>query len=165
MDASSVPSAKNTHECYICLEEVTNTDLLYDINICKCTTEKIHYKCWLTNYSTKNKCDICQECILKYKNPNVLIETGYQQWASNIEKNGTIKIYIKGMNNVSYEFMIKPDTTIEILNSLVYSKFHMPHDQQRIIFNGKKLQPHETLADHNIKDNDTLYLMSGMRGD
>lgn len=164
MDVAS-PADK---ECLICFAPVTSTDLLYNLNICKCKTEKMHYTCWLVAYKDKDKCDLCQENITRYKSPNTVATLfKIQTWTESYYKLliNPFHIYIKNLEGQTYTIAVNGKTTVEQLKILIYAKCYIPADAQRLIYAGKQLENEYTLEHYNVQPKDTLHLVLRMTGD
>ncbi|CAJ2652960.1 unnamed protein product [Trifolium pratense] len=75
-------------------------------------------------------------------------------------------IFIKMLDNRLLPLEVKSSNTIGDVKQKIFEKKGIPYNDQRLIFSFKRLQDSgQTLADHNIKENSTIYLVLRVIGD
>jgi len=70
-----------------------------------------------------------------------------------------MKVSIKTVKGEIFVVDCNETTTIAFLKDRVFEKFKFENDTQKLIFRGKHLDDAKTLAEHDIKDGDTIVLM------
>ncbi|XP_051515699.1 polyubiquitin-like isoform X2 [Myxocyprinus asiaticus] len=59
---------------------------------------------------------------------------------------------------------VATDETVVQLQCKIFKEEGVPEDQQRLIYNGKQLEPSKRLQDYNIKSGSTIYMVLYLRG-
>lgn len=74
---------------------------------------------------------------------------------------GKVTFYVKSSGNQKYTLTLPLDTTtIDLKNKLATEEYaNVPAASQRLIYSGKVLKDHETLASHSVKEGNTMHLV------
>ena len=77
-----------------------------------------------------------------------------------------MKIHVVDLYGKTYTIDgINDTTTVEALKFKIQAQSGLPIDQQRIIFTGKQLEDHRTLASYEVKEESKLTLVPRLIGD
>jgi ubiquitin len=77
----------------------------------------------------------------------------------------TFEIYVTRLTNDTMTLDVQSSNTIYSVKRKIQDKEDIPPDQQRLIFRGEELQDDRTLADCNIQNGTTIYLILELTGD
>ena len=117
-----------------------------------------------------NSCsDIKYNLVYNNKNldlGNLLVSSGIKN-GDLIElkpRNNTFEVTIRTLTGKNIPLFLDSLDTVHNMQILVYLLEKIPPDQQRLIFEGKQLEPNKTLADCNIKKESVVHLVLRLRG-
>lgn len=77
---------------------------------------------------------------------------------------GGMQIWVKTLNGTTRTIDVEPLDTIEAVKAKIQLSEGISPDQQRLEWTGRKLEGWRTLADYNIQQGSTLYLLLRLRG-
>ena len=75
-----------------------------------------------------------------------------------------IQIFIKLLDGKTKVLDIEPNAMIEVLMERVKEVTGMPLHYQRLLHQGKQLEPSRYLSDYNVKPDDTIHLVARLLG-
>ena len=76
---------------------------------------------------------------------------------------GPMKIFVKNLTGQTWTLDVKPTDTVESLMQMNYEKQQIPSNKQRLMFRGRQLEESRTIADYNIQEMSTIYLVLRIR--
>ncbi|KAE8650141.1 hypothetical protein Csa_010182 [Cucumis sativus] len=81
-----------------------------------------------------------------------------------IEDLNGMQIFVKTFDGKVLSLDLEPTATIEGLKAKLEAKYGVRADSQNIVYAGKVLENHKTLAENNIKNDSALYLVIRLSG-
>lgn len=73
----------------------------------------------------------------------------------------TININIKSSSDKKFVINIETEKTVLDLKQAIAEQTEVPADRQRLIYSGRVLKDHDTLADYKIADGNTVHMVKG----
>ncbi len=86
------------------------------------------------------------------------------QNAQNAQNASSGEFYVKNLTGKAIPVTFDPNMTIGMLKQEITNKEGVPVDQQRLIFHGKQLEDHLTLAAYEIGVGSNVHLVLRLRG-
>ena len=74
-----------------------------------------------------------------------------------------IRLHVKSLTGEAFYLEVPADALVDALKTFIQDKYNIPCDQQRLIHAGFSREDYRTLADHNIRDEDTLHMLTSYR--
>lgn len=81
-----------------------------------------------------------------------------------LQKRETMQIYVRYLTGKTLTYDADPTDTIRLIKIFIEFREGIPSDQMRLVFSGMKLEDNRTLADYNIQQKSTIYLIIKLRG-
>lgn len=73
----------------------------------------------------------------------------------------TINVNIKSSSDKKFIIAIQTDKTVLDLKTAIAEQTQVPAERQRLIYSGRVLKDHDTLADYKIADGNTVHMVKG----
>jgi ubiquilin len=73
----------------------------------------------------------------------------------------TINVNIKSSSDKKFVIAIETDKTVLDLKNAIAEQTEVPAERQRLIYSGRVLKDHDTLADCKIADGNTIHMVKG----
>ncbi|XP_065106818.2 polyubiquitin-like [Paramisgurnus dabryanus] len=75
-----------------------------------------------------------------------------------------IQVFVKNENDITHTYDVDAEEKVDDLQKKIFNKDGTPPNQQRLIYNGKQLEPGKMLQDYNITSGSTIYKTLCLRG-
>ena len=81
-----------------------------------------------------------------------------------LKKRETMQIYVRNLTGKTLICDAEPSDTIRLIKIFIEFQEGIPSDQMKLVFSKMKLEDNRTLADYNIQQESTIYLVLNLRG-
>ena len=81
-----------------------------------------------------------------------------------LRRRDIFQLFVKSLTGKTIIINVDPSDTIRLLKIFIQMNEGIPTDIQRLIFEGRSLEDHKTIADYDIQDESTLHLVLNIRG-
>ncbi|XP_073670912.1 uncharacterized protein [Paramisgurnus dabryanus] len=81
-----------------------------------------------------------------------------------VQKTIPIQVFVKNEKGITHSYDVDADETVGDLQRKIFNKERTPLDQQRLVCDGKQLEPDKMLQDYNITSKSSIYMMLRLRG-
>ncbi len=78
--------------------------------------------------------------------------------------NKPFQVFVQNEKGIIGTYDVDVNETVDQLQTKICNKERVPKDQQKLIYNGKQLEPGKKLQDYNIMSGDTIYMTLRLRG-
>ncbi|TPG72601.1 ubiquitin-like protein [Pseudomonas arsenicoxydans] len=75
-----------------------------------------------------------------------------------------MKIYMKDQSEKVFTLDVRASDSIENVKQKIQDEAQIPPDRLRLIFAGRQMEDGRTLADYNVKEEDTLNFVIRLKG-
>ncbi|XP_042609775.1 polyubiquitin-like isoform X2 [Cyprinus carpio] len=77
---------------------------------------------------------------------------------------GPSQVLVKNEEGQTGTYDVDVNETVDQLQTKIFNKLRVPKDQQRLVYNGKQLEPGRKLQDYNITPLSTIHMVFRLRG-
>uniref|UniRef100_A0A8C1D6G9 ISG15 ubiquitin like modifier n=2 Tax=Cyprinus carpio carpio TaxID=630221 RepID=A0A8C1D6G9_CYPCA len=77
---------------------------------------------------------------------------------------GPFQVFVKNEEGQTGTYDVDVNETVDQLQTKIFNKLRVPKDQQRLVYNGKQLEPGRKLQDYNITPLSTIHMVFRLRG-
>ncbi len=81
-----------------------------------------------------------------------------------ITNTGRFQVFVKNLSGQTKTYDVDVNETVDQLQTKIYNKERVVKDQQRLIYDGRQLEPGTKLQDYNIKRESTIHMTGRLRG-
>uniref|UniRef100_A0A8C2EHT0 ISG15 ubiquitin like modifier n=1 Tax=Cyprinus carpio TaxID=7962 RepID=A0A8C2EHT0_CYPCA len=77
---------------------------------------------------------------------------------------GPFQVFVKNEEGQTGTYDVDVNETVDQLQTKIFNKLRVPKDQQRLVFNGRQLEPGRKLQEYDITPLSTIHMTLRLRG-